>query len=861
MDFSTQVSSVKTASDIVEWLFKASVYRHVLNNGLTLVHRPDFSSEVVSVQVWVKTGSIHEGSLMGSGLSHYLEHLLFKGTTLREGKSISREVHAMGSSINAYTTFDRTVYYFDGPSIAFKAAVDLLADIVLCSTLPEEEVEREREVILREIDMGLDDPDQKLSQALFRTAFQKHPYREPVIGHRELYERVSREDLIAYYRARYVPNNMVISVAGSISWEDCSRFVEERFASEPRGLLLPVLLESESVQLTPRREDIIGEYNVVRGDMGFKVPNFSHEDSPSLDVLAYALGGGEDSILWERLRNQKNLVHYIDCRNWNPGSSGLLCISYVCDPGKGAVVESAVWSVIQNVIRNGLAELVVDKARRQSLVAEVDVRKTMNGQASRLGFGEVVVGDINYMRHYFSRLQTVSTKELQEVAIRYLVEEGMSTVTLGPKSETDDTEANPKDVLPPNPFKLVELDGGLRLLIQEDHRLPKVHLCCVLLGGPMYEPANQRGVSSLLAELLIKDTANRRASEIAEFIESLGGKMVASAGNNTIHLSIEVLPADIDVAIELLADALLCPIFETDTLQTELEAQIAELKERDDDILEYGFRKLREYFFGSHPFAIGADGRIEDLRSLRKADIKAYYEQIVLSENAVLSVCGAFDPIAVQSQLNETIATKILSAPFVKSDLPAYDGPKAVNLIKHMNREQAVVLQAFPDVGILDDDFVVGEVLNELFNGMSSHLFERVRDDKSLAYYVGSTRILGLKSSLFALYAGTQSTQIDEVIKEMNRELVRVATGHVLENELARCRTRLKAARLIGRQTIGARAINAAIHLTYGLPPLYDDDEYAAKLDTCDSAKLAEFAGGFLIPKRRVQLVVRAKKP
>ena len=124
------------SDDLVDRLFKSPVDRHILPNGLTLVSRSDFSSEVICVQVWVKTGSIHEGNFVGSGLSHFLEHMLFKGTSRREGKSISREVHAIGGSINAYTTFDRTVYYIDAPSSAFEQVVDILSDIVLNSTLP-----------------------------------------------------------------------------------------------------------------------------------------------------------------------------------------------------------------------------------------------------------------------------------------------------------------------------------------------------------------------------------------------------------------------------------------------------------------------------------------------------------------------------------------------------------------------------------------------------------------------------------------------------------------------------------------------------------------------------------------------------
>ena len=273
MDFCPNHFSAASTHDIIERLFRAPVERHVLDNGLTLVHRPDFSSEVVSVQVWVKTGSIHEDELIGSGLSHYLEHLLFKGTARRDGKSISREVHAMGGSINAYTTFDRTVYYIDAPSKAFTQIVDVLSDIVLHSTLPEQEVERERDVILREIDMGLDDPDRQLSQALFRTAFKCHPYREPVIGHRVLYEQITRDELYAYYKSRYVPNNIVVSIVGAVPPENCLREVEATFGQAARGRLAPVQIEEEPIQLAKRRENIVGDYNVFRGGIGFKVPH------------------------------------------------------------------------------------------------------------------------------------------------------------------------------------------------------------------------------------------------------------------------------------------------------------------------------------------------------------------------------------------------------------------------------------------------------------------------------------------------------------------------------------------------------------------------------------------------------------
>lgn len=858
MDISATHLSAAASHAIIERLFKAPVERHVLANGLTLLQRPDFSSEVVSVQVWVKTGSIHEDVLIGSGLSHYLEHLLFKGTARRSAKQISREVHAMGGGINAYTSFDRTVYYIDAPAQAFAQIVDVLSDLVLHSILPAAEVERERDVILREIDMGLDDPDSQLSQALFRTAFQSHPYREPVIGHRGLYQQITRDELSAYYKSRYVPNNMVISIVGAVTPKECLTAVEATFGQVPRGRLAPIQVQQEPVQLASRREDITGDYNIFRGSLGFKVPHLSHPDSPCLDALAHALGGGESSLLWQGLRNQQKLVHYIDCRNWNPGACGLFWISYVCDAAKQGEVEAAIHTVIRDVSESGLSEAVLEKARRQALSAEINGRKTMSGQASRLGLGEVVIGDIHYGRRYLQHLQSLTASELQAVAGVYLIPETLSSVTLGPKPAAAMLgSSDMAEVLSLDPFELVEFKSGARLLLQQDKRLPKVHIRCVMRGGPLYEPVNQRGISELLAELLTKDTANRSAAEISNLIDGIGGSFSATGGNNTLSFALEVLPPDLGLALELLSDALTCPIFAEATLRTELEAQIAGLKEEDDEIFDYGMRKLREHFFGTHPFAIASNGRMVDLQHLTRADLLAHCERLVTAPNIVLSVSGDFDPVQVQQRLEPLLESEIRTLPFELDQSLPYLGPaQSVDVLEPMDREQALVLQAYPDVGVQHEHYVVGEMLNELFSGMSSRLFERVREDAGMAYYVGSSRIVGLHSSMFVFYAGTHPSQTTAVVAEINAEIARVSAGELTEDELARCRNRLKAARSMGRQTIGARAMHAAINLTYGLP-LDDDAEHARKLDQVNVQQMAAFAQAFFDQNHQVRLIVQ----
>src|SRR5277367_4484710 len=227
---------------LLDAFWREPVERTILPNGLTLLVKPDRSAALASVQVWVRTGSIHEGEQLGAGLSHFLEHMLFKGTARRTGRAISETVQANGGAINAYTTFDRTVYYIDLPSERLEVAVDLLADAVLHSTLPEDEIAREKDVILREIAMTKDDPENRLWESLFAAAFREHPYRHPIIGHRDVFAAVDRKALLDYYTERYVPNNIVVVVAGDVDPSRAAAVVEKHFGGAPRARLAPVLV-------------------------------------------------------------------------------------------------------------------------------------------------------------------------------------------------------------------------------------------------------------------------------------------------------------------------------------------------------------------------------------------------------------------------------------------------------------------------------------------------------------------------------------------------------------------------------------------------------------------------------------------
>ena len=839
---------------LLEKLWCEPVERYTLPNGLTVLLKPDSAAPVCSVQVWVKTGSIHEGAALGAGLSHYLEHMLFKGTSRRAGREISATVQAHGGSINAYTTFDRTVYYIDLPAEHAAVAIELLADIVLHSTLPAEEVAKEKEVILREIDMCLDDPDQRLSQALFETGFRTHPYRQPIIGHREVFAACTRDDLLAYYHARYVPNNLVLVIAGDIDPGATRAVIKEHFGPAPRVRLAPVLVPDESLQLSRREQHLYEDVQVSRAGLGWQIPGLTHPDAPALDMLALVLGHGDSSLLWQSLREKARLVHSIDAMAWSPGTSGLFYISFLADPDKRVAAEQAVLRELDRITAKGISVAALAKAVRQVVTSEVNMRKTMSGQASRLGAGEVVVGDINYTRTYFERLFALTPAKIRQVMRTYLVLARLTVVSSNPAGSA--AAVVPRSVGSGGhslDFEELTLPNGSRLLLQQNRQLPNLHLRLAFAGGPLFEPADKRGLTSLLATLLAKDTKRRTAEEVARAIEAIGGSFHEFSGNNSFGVAAEVLPGDTDLALQLIADAVLHPAFKPTTLEIERESALAGLKEGLDDVVTVGRKKMRQLFFGSHPFAVESGGNEAGLQAIAPADLRALHGRLLVAGNAVLAVAGDFDAKRLVPRLKKFL-TQL--PPGRAPRVPAAVAGVAGEFIEIQPRQQAIVFQAFPGPGLLAPDYAVSEVADELFSGMSSHLFERVREEKSLAYFVRSNRIVGLETAMFYFYAGTSPQRYEEVIAELNLEIARVQSGGVTAEELRRCQMRLKAGRRMSLQTNSARAMHSSLNAIYGLP-VNDTLIYDARIDAVTLADLQSFARRYFQAAQRVQLVVK----
>lgn len=849
-------SSLAADLALLDPFWREPIERTVLPNGVTLLLKADPASAIASVQVWVKTGSIHEGTKLGGGLSHYLEHMLFKGTERRAGREISATVQAHGGYINAYTTFDRTVYYIDIPANHAMVAVDILADAVLHSTLPAEEVEKEKQVILREIAMGQDDPDTRFYESFFDTAYRVHPYRLPVIGHRDVFAALTREDLMAYYKARYVPDNLVVVVTGGVDPVALRAAVAEHFGAAPRRELASVYIPDEPAPQAPRTLHRYEEIELTRAGLAWPIPSLAHPDAPALDLLAMILGHGDSSLLWQVVREKARLVHSIDAACWNPGTSGLFYVSFTCDGGRREAAEAAVHKELARVARVGFTATQIRKAVRQMVVGEINTRKTVAGQASRLGVAEVVVGDLHHTRGYFERLREVTPAALKRVLATYLKPERITAVSLNPCASAPVAETKSGSGSSPGAaFEEIKLPNGARILLRPDHRLPNLHLRVLFHGGAAFENAARRGATSLLATMMTKDTRTLSSAAVAQRIEEVGGAFYPFAGTNSFGVAAEVLPPDRDRALAALAGALLQPAFRAATFVTERDAQLAELAQDADDIVVFGRKLLRKKFFGSHPLAVEPSGDEAGVRALTAADLKALHRQLVIAPNAVLVATGDFTVRDLLPRLKKLLA-RLPRGQFAVPVTRHAGAAEAGDFVETQPRQQAVVYQAFPGPGVLDPDFDIAEVADELFSGMSSRLFERVREEKGLAYFVRSGRVVGLYAGMFYFQAGTAPGRDGEVLAEIDAEVARMAAGGIEPAELLRCQTRLKAARRMSLQTNASRAMQAGLNALYG-HPLEDLAGYDARVDAVTIDALARFAQARLRRELRTQLVVK----
>jgi zinc protease len=828
-----------------------------LDNGLTIIVREDHSAPVVSAQAWCMSGSVHEGKWLGAGLSHVLEHMLFKGTTTRPGSRIDQEVQEAGGYMNAYTSFDRTVFHIDVPSSGARTAIDILCDIMQHANLPADELAKELDVIRREMDMYQDDPGRRASRRLFETAYTRSPYRFTVIGYPDIFNELKPDDIHSYYAEKYAPNNVFYVVAGEVKKDEVIAQIRTAYEKTRARALPAVVLPEEPKQTAPR--EIVEEAPIELGHFHFAwhVPELRHPDIPALDVLAVLLGSGQSSRLYQQVREKLGVVHHVDAWTYNPGNQGLFGMSAIVDPDKFTAARDAMLAEVEKMKTTLVSTGELGKAVKQFIAATLAARKTMEGQAQNLGGNWLAANDLNFSERYLAAVKRVRPDDILRVAREYLTAENRTLYSLLP----DGTAPKPPvaaEKTSEHPIRKFELPNGLRLLVKEDHRLPFVEFRAMFQGGVLAETSEDNGISQLTSRMLLKGTSRRSARDIATEIESVGGSIDSYGGNNSFGVNMETLSSDFTAGLDLFADVLLNPIFPADALEREREVQIADIHAQKDNLLKSASLAMRRALFGNNGYGMDSTGMEETVAKLKAGSLKSFHKKLATPNNCVLAIFGDVKTAAVKSAV-ETVFGGWKPGRKFEHPTSNIQHPTSNRVTETRDKKQAVVVIGFPGTTMHDEDRYALELIQESCSDLGSRLFLRIREQLGLAYYVGAQHFAGLAPGYFTFYAGTEPSKAAQVEQEILKEAGFLRTDGLTAEELKRAKAKTIGQKKIARQDLGHLASTTTLDELYGLG--YQRAELDdAKFEAVTLEQIKAAAQKYLKPNALVVAVVKPEK-
>ncbi|MEP6699183.1 MAG: pitrilysin family protein [Verrucomicrobiota bacterium] len=790
--------------------------KRVLPDGLTIIVQEDHSAPVASVQAWCGTGSVDENEHLGAGLSHILEHMLFKGTKTRPANAIAQKIQDVGGYINAYTSFDRTVFWIDVPKDGTSVALDILSDAMMNSTLPAAEYGKEQEVIRREFAMSTDDPDRMAGQLLFATAYQRHPYRLPVIGQMEIYNALTQEQVMEYYKARYVPNNLTFVVVGDVEAEAVYRQLGDFFKDYPARSLQPVYIPSEPAQLGPREVHEEFATELTRLSLAWHIPEITHPDVPAIDLLSTILGDGRSSRLYRRVREEAGLAFGVSAFSYTPGDPGLFGIDATVEPAKREATQQLMLKILDEIKQSGVTPEELAKAKKISLSHHLGSLVTMRGQASDLGSNWFVTRNLNFTRDYLAAVQKVTAEDIRRVAVTYLTTDNLTIVSLNPKGALAAKKEAAKPIAA-GEIQKIELSNGLRLLVREDARLPLVSMVAVFRGGLLAETPQTNGITRLMAKTLLKGTKTRTAEQLADTLEAVGGSMGSDAGNNSFSVSLDVTQPDLKLGADLLADILLNATMPEKAMAREREVQLAGIKEEEEQLTTVARNILREALFPQHPYALRGNGSVESVGKLTQKDLLDFRDRYLVAKNGVISVFGNVKAAEVKQLFEQSLGQ------MKPGELALTNAPKPPPLEKMVaveslkDKAQGVIMVGYRGADMFSPDRYALELLDEASSDLGSRFFVRIREQMGLAYYVGASQMQGLVPGLFMFYLGTDPQKIEQVKTALLEEINKLAADGLTNEELLRAKKKLIGQQQIANQSNDSFGYMAALDELYGL--------------------------------------------
>jgi len=792
----------------------------VLENGMVAIIKKYPLAPVAAVRLYVRTGSIYEQDHLGSGISHLFEHLLAGGATKNRTEKQSREtIQQIGARYNAFTSKAMTCYYLTVPAQHVGTALNLIADWVTRPIFPQEDFEREWGVVQRELEMGASDPDRQLHQIFDELRYKIHPARFPIIGHQSVLQQLTRQQILDYYHQKYVPDNSVLVIAGDINTEQMLQAVKKEFADFKRKSPPQSPLPAEPDLTAPRQ--IVRLFPAMQGPakMILAFPSFhlQHPDLYALDTLASILGQGKSSRLYQSLREDKQLVLSINAMNSTPNwADGSFYIMSQLDPENVPAVKRALWQEIENIKYEPVQPDELARAKRQLQVGHIRSHQTAEQVAASMAEDYLATGDPHFSDHYVENMQAVTVEMVQKAAQKYLLPQKQLTAVITPKPLPPDQSQTLKTAAA-SKIKKITLENGLTVLLKRDSSVPLVNMRLYVLGGLLDETDENNGLTNLMVKLSLKATQNYSTTDIVDYFDSVGGLIVTGAGNNTYYYVAEVMPQDLQKAMEIYREVILKPTFPTDQLEKVKTLNLAAIQQLNNSWRGQARRFFREKFFINSPYRRTWLGKTDTVSAITPDQLRQFHNTSTVATRAVLAVFGDINLNDAETLIRRHFSDMPKGAAFnydrFKPEPPLKE---ARRFIQKTQKPGAIVYLGFPGFKFthIQDRYPM-EVLMEIVGSTNGWLFEKLRG-MQLVYYAWAYSFPGLTHSYIAATAQCEADKVPQVVQVAQEILQQAKTGQITSEQLDLAKNNRLNAKIMDKLTIADAAETAALDELYG---------------------------------------------
>lgn len=863
----------------------ATVQRHRLGNGLTVLIRRDATSPVAAVVTYVRAGYFDETDDV-VGISHVLEHMFFKGTPTRPVGEVARQTKASGGYLNAHTIYDHTSYYAVLPSTGFLAGLEIQADAYARSVIDADELRRELEVIIQEAKRKTDNPHAVAVESLYALLHDRHRMRRWRIGREDELRALGRDSLLAFYRNFYRPDNTILSIVGDVDVERTLEEVERLYGDIAAG---PVAREpgpAEPDHAGFRYREWDGDIQRTQLAAGWRTPGLLHPDTPLLDLAAMVLGGGRASRLYRAVRDEQ-LASSITAYDYTPGDVGVFVLHAETPPESALAAARATWAQLRSLLQEGVGAQELDRARRLYEARWLRRMETMEGQASYLAEWEAA-GDWRLGERHLGSVAGADAEQVTAAIRRHLVPDRAAVAVYRPRGtpavagSAEEARAllraavaNPLPGTPPRsaapamaPPRSPKLDrveagvsvfhtaAGVPILVWPREGAPIAYAGVFLPGGASEEPEYQAGLTRLLTRVALKGTSRRTATQIAEDAELLGAALGGVAGSDSFGWSVSVPARHLPAALDLLGDVSQHASVPADALETERTVALSELASLRDDMYRWPMRMLSRATFPGHPYGVPVSGDEESLARITPGAVRDWHTRAVLGGSPVVALVADGSPEELAALAARHFGQLVAGA-FRPGAAPTWPHG-SVQRVEQREKAQTALALGFRGPSRHDPDRFAAELLVGIASGLGGRLFEELRDRQSLAYTVHLASSERMLAGMLVAYIATSPEREDEAREGLLRELARLREDPVTGEELQRAGTYALGTHAISRESGGSRMAEMVDAWLMG-EGLAELASYETSVSAVTASDIQAVANRYLDPEHRVEAVVRGR--